>query len=199
MNWPEAVAYLQTCPPAKAKEQLLRLAMSKCKVKPVRLPIRRNKGMKKGSVGYRMVKTETLPKLKKELDRVFSIWCRSKDADENGIVSCVTCGLRKHWRQMDAGHYCPRQDLNTRWDMRNVWPQCKACNGFRGGEPEKMAAYIAETCGQEVPQRLRFMSKLAYRLSRDWIKDQIKIFESLIEAEGPATPERNANSTVTPE
>jgi hypothetical protein len=119
----------------------------------------------------------TLSKLKKELDRVFSVFIRERDSNEYGHGSCVTCGLNKHWREMDAGHYMPRQDLATRWDEKNVHLQCKKCNGFRGGEPEKMAAYIDSYYGPKESEYLRVTAKGKFRPSRDWMQSKIKHYK----------------------
>jgi 5-methylcytosine-specific restriction endonuclease McrA len=121
----------------------------------------------------------TLSKLKKELDRVFSIFIRERDSSEYGIGKCVTCGLTKHWREMDAGHYVPRQDLATRWDEKNVHIQCKKCNGFRGGEPEKMAAYIDAYYGSGESEELKAKSKDKFRPSRDWMQSKIKHYKAI--------------------
>jgi Bacteriophage Lambda NinG protein len=119
----------------------------------------------------------TLSKLKKELDRVFSIFIRERDSNEYGHGSCVTCGLNKHWREMDAGHYMPRQDLATRWDEHNVHLQCKKCNGFRSGEPEKMAAYIDSYYGHAESERLRVVAKRKFRPTRDWMQYKIQQYK----------------------
>ena len=174
VNWPEAVAYLQSCPPAKAKEQLLRLAMGKCRIKTPKPKIRLPRGAKP------KVKKESVSKLKKELDRVFSLYIRQRGADHNGMTHCVTCGYPAHWKEMDAGHYVPRQDLATRWDPRNVWTQCKRCNGFRGGEPEKMAAHINLTIDDGAASALREQAKKPFKLSPWWLREQIAKYKALI-------------------
>jgi len=71
---------------------------------------------------------------KKKLDREFSRYIRRVDADGNGYVKCFTCGIEKHWKEVDAGHFRSRKRLSTRWDEKNVQPQCKKCNGFNAGE-----------------------------------------------------------------
>lgn len=117
-----------------------------------------------------------LKKLVKELDRVFSIFTRVRDSE--GIIGqCVTCGLRKHWRNMDAGHYIPRQDMATRWDARNVHIQCKMCNGFRGGEPEAMAAYIDMVYGVGTTDELRAKKRTKFIPNRGWLETKIKEYK----------------------
>lgn len=174
VNWPEAFAYLQSCPPGKPREQLLRLAMGKCRVRTTKPKIRLPRGSSaKGS------KT-SIPKLKKELDRVFSLVIRTAKIDDNGYTRCVTCGRLEHWKRLDAGHYVPRQDLATRWAVENVWPQCKPCNGFRGGEPEKMAEWIDRVYGIGAAAKLREQAKKPFKLSRYWLTERIEFFKAMI-------------------
>jgi len=53
-------------------------------------------------------KRRTRSALEKELDRVFSIFIRMREANENGIVHCISCGKAVHWTAMDNGHYIAR-------------------------------------------------------------------------------------------
>lgn len=144
------------------------------KAKPYKPPVRLPRWLR--------VHTEktSLPMLKKELDRVFSIFTRQKLADPNGMVACVTCRKVYHWRDLDAGHYQPRQDLATRWEENNVWPQCRPDNAFRGGEPEKMAAFIEEKCGSGRSTTLRAQARQPFKPSRQWLESKITHFKGLI-------------------
>ena len=56
---------------------------------------------------------------------------RLKAADENGICECVTSGARKHWTEMDGGHFIAKGH-SSRWalDERNVHPQTKSQNAY---------------------------------------------------------------------
>lgn len=78
-------------------------------------------------------------KLVKQLDKVFSQAIRLRATDEFGYGECFTCGSRKHWKEVDAGHFMSRAKMRTRWHEDNVQFQCKRCNGFRGGEQYKFA------------------------------------------------------------
>lgn len=65
-----------------------------------------------------MKRKKTYAQLKRELDRVFSLWVRWKAADK-------------------GGHFIPRHYLSTRWIELNVQPQCYRCNiALRGNYPE---------------------------------------------------------------
>ena len=122
----------------------------------------------------------TIPKLKKELDRVFSLFIRQRDSDFHGNGRCVTCGVFREKSKLQAGHYVPRQFLATRWEPENVHSQCGACNGFRGGEQEKMAAYIDAMYGTRTAEALTVQRRLKFRPTRDWLDVQIKHYKEKI-------------------
>ena len=50
----------------------------------------------------------TISKLKKKLDVLFSQYIRRKNADHLGRVKCFTCGVEKHWKEQQAGHFQSR-------------------------------------------------------------------------------------------
>ncbi|MFP4461620.1 MAG: recombination protein NinG [Thermotogota bacterium] len=97
--------------------------------------------------------------LKEELWRLFSLWIRQKEADENGIVRCSTCGAFRHWRYLDAGHYMSRRHLSTKYNEKNVHPQCKQCNGPYSGEQALMARFIDKKYGLGTAQHLEYTSR----------------------------------------
>jgi hypothetical protein len=96
----------------------------------------------------------TRQKLIKKLDQLFSIYIRTKDADHRGMNQCYTCDKVEHWKKMDAGHFQSRGKFSTRWDPRNVKPQCKRCNGFRSGEKFKFARHLDQDYGPGTAQEI---------------------------------------------
>jgi hypothetical protein len=74
-----------------------------------------------------------LSTLIKKLDKVFSEFIRLRDADENGICRCISCGARHHWKEMDNGHYIKRQHMVLRYDTNNCHAQCRTCNWLKQG------------------------------------------------------------------
>jgi hypothetical protein len=146
INWPEAVAYLNSCPDSKAKAQLLRLAMGKCRVKPVKPVIRLPRGSR----------PIPMKALKKKAWDVFSIYIRQRDMDENGNVKCCTCPNIRHWTGLDAGHFESRIKENTLFDEQNVHPQCKGCNmPPNNGRPFEYAVFLDERYGQGTANAIR--------------------------------------------
>jgi len=66
------------------------------------------------------------------LDKIISIYVRTLYS-KNGMVRCFTCDAVKPIKEIDCGHYIKRSNMNTRFDLDNLRPQCVACNRFRDG------------------------------------------------------------------
>lgn len=72
--------------------------------------------------------------LKKRVWTQFSIFIRTRGADEDGFNNCVTCGARLHWKALQAGHFL-RGRLNANlFSEIGTWPQCYGCNVGKQGE-----------------------------------------------------------------
>jgi hypothetical protein len=54
------------------------------------------------SIKTRKKKTQTRSQLVKKYDAVFSQYIRLRDADKNGICSCITCGAKVHWKNIQC-------------------------------------------------------------------------------------------------
>lgn len=92
-------------------------------------------------------------KLIKELDKVFSIYIRRKDANEHGLVKCFTCGKYNHWQKegnIHCGHYISRVHMGTRWEEKNCKPQCYVCNMFKQGMGDVFGLKLVEMYGADV-------------------------------------------------
>lgn len=69
----------------------------------------------------------------KKADRYFSLYIRWKYVEDDGKVSCYTCGSRHDPRNLHCGHFQSRRYMATRWDGDNARPQCVACNIYHQG------------------------------------------------------------------
>lgn len=116
-------------------------------------------------------KKPTRSKLVKKLDILFSQFVRLSNADKNGYCTCVTCGKKGHWKDgsMQAGHFMSRKHYNTRWDVRNVKPQCVGCNMFKSGEQYKYSIYL----GSELSKELYLQSNKIVKFSNDELQEMI--------------------------
>jgi len=72
--------------------------------------------------------------LVKKADAIFSQFIRQRNADDNGMTECFTCGKKDHWKSLQCGHFMSRKHYSTRWNEDNCQVQCAGCNVFRYGE-----------------------------------------------------------------
>jgi len=79
---------------------------------------------------------------------------RMKAADENGYCTCVTCGSKHHWKELDGGHFISRTKTIHKLLEENIHPQCKKCNGFLGGNHIPYALFMIDTYGREFVEHL---------------------------------------------
>ena len=112
--------------------------------------------------------------LEKRLDEVFSEYIRRRHADKDGIVECVTCGKKDHWKSMDAGHFWKRQYRATRWHPCNAAVQCARCNRFRGGAEAEHATYILKTYGDVIFNELHILHLKTEKMYRE---DYLRLIE----------------------
>lgn len=73
-------------------------------------------------------KTKTRSQLVKELDAIFSRYIRLRDADKNGICSCITCWDKKPRKEMHNTHFISRSNYKYRRSVVNCWAGCYKCN-----------------------------------------------------------------------
>ena len=104
----------------------------------------------------------TRSKLIKKLDNIFSQYIRLSNS-KNGNCTCITCGKVGDWKNggMQAGHFMSRKHYSTRWDERNVKPQCVGCNMFKAGEQYKFSLYNGQQLSEELLQKSRETVKFA--------------------------------------
>jgi len=104
-------------------------------------------------------KKPTRSKLVKKLDTVFSQYIRLSNADISGYCICVTCNKKFFWKEIQAGHFMSRKHYSTRWDERNVKPQCVACNVYRAGEQYKYSLYLGNNLSKKLLEESRELRK----------------------------------------
>lgn len=89
-------------------------------------------------------KAPTVAKLKKKLWKLFSEYIR-RLYSHNWICECVTCGVKKPWKEMQAGHYIPAWSSNyLRFVEMNVHPQCYVCNCMKHSNPIEYRIYMEQ-------------------------------------------------------
>jgi hypothetical protein len=101
-----------------------------------------------------MAKKQKRSTLVKKADAIFSQFIRQRNADENGVTECFTCGKKDHWKKLQCGHFQSRKHYATRWNEDNCQVQCAGCNVFRYGEQytfgRNLDVYIKEGLAEEL-------------------------------------------------
>jgi hypothetical protein len=123
----------------------------------------------------------TVSKLKKELDKWFSLYIRLKDCNEYGMVQCYTSGRVYHYKQIHAGHFISRRHLSTRWLEQNVKPQSAADNLFGQGEQYKFGLHLDSEYGLGTTEELQVISKQPFKMMPHEYKEKISYYKSLVE------------------
>ena len=122
----------------------------------------------------------TISKLKKKLDVLFSQYIRRRNADHLGRVKCFTCGIEKHWKEQQAGHFQSRSHHSTRWDEVNVQVQCVKCNMFRQGEQYKFGLYLDDRFGDGTAEELENRAKTIVKINRVDYEEAIERYKQKI-------------------
>ena len=122
----------------------------------------------------------TISKLKKKLDVLFSQYIRRRNADHLGRVKCFTCGVEKHWKEQQAGHFQSRSHHSTRWDEVNVQVQCVKCNMYRQGEQYKFGMYLDQRFGDGTAEELEYRAKTIVKLNRVDYEEAIERYKQKI-------------------
>ena len=126
-----------------------------------------------------MVK-KTISKLKKDLDKWFSLYIRLRDATDEGMVQCFTSGRVYHYKKIHAGHFMSRRHLATRWCEINVQPQSAADNLFGQGEQYRFGLYLDGKYGEGTAEELQYKARTTVKLSRVDYEEKISYYKSLV-------------------
>jgi len=126
---------------------------------------------------------KTISKLKKELDKWFSLFIRLRNASKDGIVECWTCGKTAHYKKMHAGHFMSRKHHATRWNEDgNVQVQCPRCNLFGQGEQYTFGKLIDVRIGEGKSEELQELSRTTVKYMRHEYEDMIKHYKEKVNA-----------------
>ena len=124
---------------------------------------------------------KSISKLKKELDKWFSLFIRLREATDEGLCQCFTCGKVSHYKTgMQNGHFQSRSFLSTRFDEENCQPQCVGCNMFKQGEQWKFGMNLNAKYGIGTSNKLEFISRQKVKFSRIDYEDKISYYKSLV-------------------
>ena len=123
---------------------------------------------------------KSISKLKKELDKWFSLYIRLRDSNEYGMVQCFTSGRVYHYKSMHAGHFMSRKRLATRWCETNVQPQSPADNLFGQGEQYRFGLHLDAKYGEGTAEEIQFKSRSTLKISRSDYEEKISYYKEIV-------------------
>jgi len=123
---------------------------------------------------------KTISKLKKELDKWFSLFIRLRDADDLGFVKCFTSNRYYHYKNIHAGHFMSRKHLSTRWCDTNVQPQSIGDNLFGQGEQYKFSIALDSKYGEGTSEELELLARTIMKVSRIDYEEKISYYKELV-------------------
>jgi hypothetical protein len=116
--------------------------------------------------------------LKRKLDKIFSHWVLKRDANENRMGKCITCGKYAH---LEAGHFIPRQHTSLRYEPMNVHGQCSYCNRWLHGAQADYYLAVVKMYGEEKVQLMMHkrygtahLTTTAYQELIDWYSKDLQ-------------------------
>lgn len=104
-------------------------------------------------------------KLKKKIDKEtrlwkeFSIYIRIRDADNAGMVRCITSGKLIHWTKTDCGHGISRGIRATKYHEQNNHAQSRKDNRYKEGCKDQYSKEVDRRYGPGTWDRLLVLSK----------------------------------------
>ena len=116
--------------------------------------------------GASSLKKQKLSTVKARLWKVVSRYIRTKAADANGYASCVTCGVIKHFTELQAGHFIPKKRGNSIYFVEeNIHPQCVRCNNYESGNLIEYSRYMKDMYGEEKIDELLALSRTTVKFT----------------------------------
>lgn len=127
-------------------------------------------------------KLKSLSSLKKKANDLLSEYVRRKGADPDGFNECVCCGVKKHWKKLQAAHLVPGRRLGILFDIRGIYPNCYGCNIMKKGNYREYDAYLDNKFGREyrinLVEELRQNSKKPTKWTREQYQEMIETIKT---------------------
>jgi hypothetical protein len=127
-----------------------------------------------------MKKKSSRKKIIAKLDKVFSQWIRAKHMNDDGFIECYTCRVKKKFNEIQAGHFMSRKSYSTRWNEKNVFPQCIGCNMFKCGMQYEFGKRLDEDFGKGTAEAMQRLSKQSVKIPTYELENKIEHYQDLL-------------------
>lgn len=132
----------------------------------------------KTKIGSKKAKKLSVNKLKKTAWDLFSKIVRLSAADHAGYASCVTCGVVKLWKELQAGHFIPGRHNAILFERRGCHPQCYQCNIPLKSNPRAYDAFMRKKYGEKVIKELEELDKTTKQFTIPELQEMIQSYQS---------------------
>jgi len=136
-------------------------------------------------------KLKPIPKLKKDVWKVFSQYIRLRDClattgtREWGI--CITCDKRFHFKKLQCGHFTDGRHNSVLFDSRNSNGQCAGCNIFGYGKKAVYSVKMLDRYGAKILKELNERNKVLHNFKRQELEDIMRVCKDQIKDMGGVT------------
>lgn len=118
--------------------------------------------------------------LEKSLDKLFSLYIRLRDTDENGYFKCPTCGRILPWGKADCSHYWSRTHKSTRWNEDNCVAECSYCNRFDSSHLDGLGRFLKKKLGEQRFEMLHWLHNQPKKYSEFELAELVKMYRKKI-------------------
>lgn len=116
--------------------------------------------------------------LHKKLWKMWSLLVRVKNSDWRGYGKCFTCGVVKHYTEMQASH---RYHNKLDFDPINVHSCCIKCNNYLSGNLGEYERNLVKIYGQEIADNLHLRANQFIRYSYEDLLELEKTIKSFVD------------------
>ena len=100
--------------------------------------------------------------------------------DTNGYATCYTCGVKKHWKELQCGHFVSRAHNSLRFDPRNTKVQCPGCNIFKSGNLDVYALKLTQEYGNDILLELNREKQKIKQFTAQELKDLLAHYQQKV-------------------
>jgi len=150
-------------------------------------PLKTKTAVKQATKKIAKPKQHTISWYKKEADKWFSLATRYRFAEKMGaewFCECITCGIKKHIKFIQCGHFMSRSYNSTRYDELNTAPQCYGCNVMHQGRQYEFGMALDDLYGAGTAKRMHDLAKQPKQFKKEELieiindsKEQILYYE----------------------
>lgn len=125
--------------------------------------------------------SKELTKLKDKAWSLYSEYYRLKHADNNGMVTCYTCGKKAHYKDgMQVGHLLDGRSNSILFEEDACRIQCYACNCCRNGFKEEYIPKYIDEMGREKYEEMKRLKHKSRKFSVSELKEMIEFYKNEI-------------------